>query len=106
MIFQDPYASLNPRMTISDIVGEPLLVNGMKDRRERVERVAELLQLVGLRREVMQRFPHAFSGGPRPRLRIAPALAPPPPLLGGREPGFPPGRSLPGPSPEPMLLLP
>src|SRR5689334_8814146 len=54
MIFQDPYASLNPRMTISDIVGEPLLVNGMKDRRERMERVAELLRLVGLRREYMQ----------------------------------------------------
>jgi peptide/nickel transport system ATP-binding protein len=75
MIFQDPYASLNPRMTISDIVGEPLLVNGMKDRRARTERVAELLQLVGLRREYMQRFPHAFSGGQRQRIGIARALA-------------------------------
>ena len=61
MIFQDPYASLNPRMTIADIVGEPLLVNGLADRRVRTERVADLLQLVGLRPEFMQRFPHAFS---------------------------------------------
>ena len=63
MIFQDPFGSLNPRMTLLDNVGEPLLVNGMRSRRERTERVAGLLQLVGLRPEFMHRFPHAFSGG-------------------------------------------
>ena len=75
MIFQDPYASLNPRMTLADIVGEPLLVNGMKDRQARNERVAELLRLVGMRSEYMQRYPHAFSGGQRQRIGIARALA-------------------------------
>jgi len=66
MIFQDPYASLNPRMNLLDIVGEPLLViEGVKSRNERTDRVAELLRLVGLRPEYMQRFPHAFSGGQR-----------------------------------------
>ncbi len=75
MIFQDPYASLNPRMTLADIVGEPLLVNGMSNRAERNERVAELLRLVGLRAEYMQRYPHAFSGGQRQRIGIARALA-------------------------------
>ena len=63
MIFQDPFGSLNPRMTLLDNVGEPLLVNGMRSRRARMERVAELLRLVGLRPEFMHRFPHAFSGG-------------------------------------------
>jgi peptide/nickel transport system ATP-binding protein len=57
MIFQDPFSSLNPRMTLFDIIGEPLLVNGMKDRQRRVEQVAELFRLVGLRPEYMQRFP-------------------------------------------------
>ncbi len=76
MIFQDPFTSLNPRMNLLDIVGEPLLVlEGMKNRRERAERVAELLELVGLRPEYMQRFPHAFSGGQRQRIVIARALA-------------------------------
>jgi oligopeptide/dipeptide ABC transporter ATP-binding protein len=75
MIFQDPYASLNPRMTILDLVGEPLLVHGMRSRRERQDRVAELLRLVGLRPEYMNRFPHAFSGGQRQRVGIARALA-------------------------------
>jgi peptide/nickel transport system ATP-binding protein len=75
MIFQDPYSSLNPRMTIFEIIGEPLLVNGMKDKSERMERVLELLRMVGLRREYIDRFPHAFSGGQRQRIGIARALA-------------------------------
>jgi peptide/nickel transport system ATP-binding protein len=76
MIFQDPYASLNPRMNLLDIVGEPLLViDRMTDRERRTERVAALLRLVGLRPEYMRRFPHAFSGGQRQRIVIARALA-------------------------------
>src|SRR5207249_5052454 len=68
MIFQDPFSSLNPRMTLLDIVGEPLLVNGVASRAERIDRVAELLRLVGLRPEFMRRYPHAFSGGQRQRI--------------------------------------
>jgi peptide/nickel transport system ATP-binding protein len=75
MIFQDPFGSLNPRKNLLDIIGEPLLVNGMKSRQERMDRVAELLGLVGLRPEYMHRFPHAFSGGQRQRVVIARALA-------------------------------
>src|SRR5438105_8130163 len=75
MIFQDPYASLNPRMTLLDIVSEPLEVHGVTNRHQRVERVAELLRLVGLRPEYMRCYPHAFSGGQRQRIGIARALA-------------------------------
>lgn len=74
MIFQDPYASLNPRMTLLDNVGESLYNYGIKGQ-ERTDRVAELLSVVGLPPQYMQRYPHAFSGGQRQRIGVARALA-------------------------------
>ncbi|MGI6586471.1 MAG: ABC transporter ATP-binding protein [Lutisporaceae bacterium] len=76
MIFQDPYASLNPRMTVEDIVAEPLDIHhAYKNKSERSDRVIELLRLVGLNEEHAMRFPHEFSGGQRQRIGIARALA-------------------------------
>jgi peptide/nickel transport system ATP-binding protein len=75
LIFQDPYSSLNPRMTLLEIVGEPLRVNGVARGQELKDRVAELLKVVGLRPEYMTRYPHAFSGGQRQRIGVARALA-------------------------------
>jgi oligopeptide transport system ATP-binding protein len=75
MIFQDPYASLNPRLTVESIIAEPLEVHGMGNRKERHERVKELMSLVGLNPSLNNRYPHEFSGGQRQRIGVARALA-------------------------------
>jgi oligopeptide/dipeptide ABC transporter ATP-binding protein len=75
IIFQDPFSSLNPRKTVASIVGEPLKIHGVQRRREREARVLELLEVVGLQREHLRRYPHMFSGGQRQRIGIARALA-------------------------------
>jgi oligopeptide transport system ATP-binding protein len=75
IVFQDPFGSLNPRMPVSDIIGEGLLAQGMSNRKERDKRVEDALEAVGLRRDYTRRYPHEFSGGQRQRIGVARALA-------------------------------
>ena len=81
IIFQDPFSSLNPRMPVSDIIGEGLMAQGMSDSKERTKKVEQTLEAVGLRRSYTRRYPHEFSGGQRQRIGVAPARGGGPELI-------------------------
>ena len=101
IVFQDPFASLNPRMRVGAIVGEPLRVHGVGDAAERAERVAQLLRRSGCDREQMRNYPHEFSGGQRQRIAIARALALDPQLHRRGRAGVGAGRVDPGAGDQP-----
>ena len=86
MIFQDPYESLNPRLPVSDVITEPLLIHGIGNRSERADRARALIAQVGLPVDALNRYPHQFSGGQRQRIAIARALGPEPALIIADEP--------------------
>ena len=100
-IFQDPFHSLNPRMTVYDIVAEPLVIHGIGDEKERTERVKALLAAVGLDVRHLRRYPHSFSGGQRQRIGIAPLARARPRDADLRRAGLGAGRVGPGADPQP-----